>query len=259
MNPRVAALCRAQCRMNLSLPLNALRAAVGGLVQSIDALRTILATMDTGSVVSPVEIEETTEPFRTNSVELHTRLSKEERQAQGIFFTPKPIRARLFEVLELHGVRPKTILEPSFGSGEFLYDAALKYPSAKLYGVEKNPAVFASVRLPTASLVNADFLACPPTPVDLVLGNPPYFVTKAKDPACMTGRGNIYVQFVYTCLMNHLTPGGDSEHELRLQCPLDMQVQFGLGDVADEGLDLNGHRVLRWAGEKIPPGFFRVR
>jgi len=147
-------------------------------------------------------------PFRPNSVDLHTKLSKEERQAQGIFFTPKQIRTRLFEVLEIYGARPTAIMEPSFGSGEFLYDASLKYPSAKLYGVELNAALFASVRLPTAILTNADFLACPANPVDLIIGNPPYFVTKAKDPACMTGRGNIYVQFVYKCLMNHLNPGG---------------------------------------------------
>jgi len=196
--------------------MNALRAAVGALTHSIESIREALMAMGstetiaaiTVTTVTTVPVKGTDGPFRPASVELHTKLSKEERQAQGIFFTPQPIRARLFEVLDIHGVRPTAILEPSFGSGEFLHDAALKYPHATLHGVEKNPTLFASVRLPTAALVNADFLACPATPVDLVLGNPPYFVTKAKDPACMTGRGNIYVQFVYTCLMNHLKDHG---------------------------------------------------
>jgi len=146
-------------------------------------------------------------PFRENSMDMNKKISKEERQAQGIFFTPASIRKRLFEVLDLYGVRPTSILEPSFGSGEFLLDAAVKYPSATLYGVEMNPVLFNSVHT-NAILTNADFLAYPPVPVDLVIGNPPYFVTKAKDPACMTGRGNIYVQFTYRCLMSHLKSDG---------------------------------------------------
>jgi len=145
--------------------------------------------------------------FRSTSVAFNTSISKEDRQAQGIFFTPQSIRNRLWEVLAANGVTPSTILEPSFGSGEFLHDAKAKYPGATLFGVEKNTALHNSITIPGATLVNSDFLLYRADPVDLVIGNPPYFVTKAKDPACMTGRGNIYVQFIYKCLMEHMKSG----------------------------------------------------
>jgi adenine-specific DNA-methyltransferase len=183
----------------------AIRASIAAL-SALPVLNTPV-TVTPGTPGTPATVA-TNAPFRQKSEALHKTLSKEERQAQGIFFTPKPIRDRLMEVLDLHGVAPTSILEPSFGSGEFLYDAHAKYPAATLYGVEKNPALYASVALPGARLTEADFLAYPPTPVDLILGNPPYFVTKAKDPACMTGRGNIYVQFLYACVTKHLNPDG---------------------------------------------------
>ena len=59
--------------------------------------------------------------FRESSIQLTRELSKETKQSQGIFFTPKEARDRVFELLA--GVQPATILEPSFGSGEFLEDA----------------------------------------------------------------------------------------------------------------------------------------
>jgi tRNA G46 methylase TrmB len=65
---------------------------------------------------------------------------------QGIFFTPKKARDLLFDQLEEIGVRPRRILEPSFGSGEFLYDAMERYPDAEIIGVEKNQELFDAMR-----------------------------------------------------------------------------------------------------------------
>jgi len=161
---------------------------------------------ETGAAVAAVA--ESNASFRPASLAFHASLSKEERQAQGIFFTPQGIRRRLWEVLETHRVRPNCILEPSFGSGEFLHDAAAKYSRARLFGVEYNAALHGALTIPGATLVHSDFLVYKAAPVDLIIGNPPYFVTKAKDPKCMTGRGNIYVQFIYKCLTEHLNPGG---------------------------------------------------
>lgn len=155
-----------------------------------------------------------TDSFRPVSLEFNTSLSKEIRKEQGIFFTPNAIRTRLFEVVTPHMPNPVNILEPCFGSGEFVHDALTRYPTAAIYGVEKNKTLADKViaNLETQSNVelrNMDFLDLPSWfQVDLIIGNPPYFVTEAKNTACMVGRGNIFVQFIYKCLTQHLTPGG---------------------------------------------------
>lgn len=158
--------------------------------------------------------------FRPVSIALHDKLSKEVRQKEGIFFTPAGIRARLFEILTSVGVTaPTTVLEPSFGSGEFLFDLVERYPAARISGVEINRTAFLDTAAAVADmgtavtsrliLTNIDFLKYSGVlRADLIVGNPPYFVTKQKDPRCMTGRGNVFVQFIYKCLTEHLAPGG---------------------------------------------------
>jgi adenine-specific DNA-methyltransferase len=184
----------------------ALTESVNALLKSVTEFQTKLQTLEPAAPAAAAAEAHTS--FRPVSLAFHASLSKEERQAQGIFFTPQGIRRRLWEVLETHGVRPSSVLEPSFGSGEFLHDAAAKYPRARLFGVEYNAALHGALTIPGATLVHSDFLVYKAAPVDLIIGNPPYFVTKAKDPKCMTGRGNIYVQFIYKCLAEHLNPGG---------------------------------------------------
>ena len=155
--------------------------------------------------------------FRETSTKFHTSLPKELRQEQGIFFTPKKVRDLLFAKLAALGVRPRRILEPSFGSGEFLLDARRIYPEAALLGVEKNADLFKSVVCPGADLTCCDFLEWNGT-ADVILGNPPYSVMKippkekkafsAKYSAAMTGRPNLAVLFLFTCLASHLEEGG---------------------------------------------------
>lgn len=137
----------------------------------------------------------------------HQSLSKKDRSEQGIYFTPKKVRSRLFEKLTDMKIKPKLILEPSFGTGEFMKDASQHYPSATLIGVEKNPDLYPSY--PSTTTYCEDFLTWSyEKKADLILGNPPYFVMKGKYPECMTGRPNIYVLFLYKCLTQHLPPGG---------------------------------------------------
>lgn len=158
--------------------------------------------------------------FREVSKTFNTSLSKGLRQEQGIFFTPKKARDVLFAKLSELGVKPKVVLEPSFGSGEFLLDAKRVYPSAKLVGVEKNESLFKSVKCPGANLTCCDFLDWTGT-ADLIIGNPPYFVIKTdklsakekkafatKNSNAMTGRPNIYILFLYKCLTEHLEADG---------------------------------------------------
>jgi adenine-specific DNA-methyltransferase len=162
--------------------------------------------------------------FREASVVFNRQLTKEERSNQGIYFTPRKARDLLFTKLRDLGVhRPSRILEPSFGSGEFLYDARTIYPDAELYGVEKNETLFQSVvdAVPNTHITCADFLEWGvqsppilPQKVDLIIGNPPYFIMKIESTEkkkyanAFTGRPNIYVIFLYKCLETHLEVGG---------------------------------------------------
>lgn len=145
--------------------------------------------------------------FRDASIELTKSMSKENKQQQGIFFTPKEARDVLFEVLDTHKVRPTSILEPSFGSGEFIEDAYAKYPRSKITGIELNPTLYQSLKRP--NLYNMDFLTYSGEH-DLILGNPPYVVIeKSEDTAkCQTGRPNLFVQFLYKAIHDHLKDKG---------------------------------------------------
>jgi len=151
---------------------------------------------------------------RPITTELNNVLSKEIRKEQGIYFTPTAIRNRLFEVIGRH-ISPSQsmrILEPSFGSGEFLYDARERYSSANIVGVEKNKTIFDKVAAnftgASVTLHNMDFLDFTESGFEVIIGNPPYFTTTIKNPACMSGRGNIFVLFIYNCLTKHLAANG---------------------------------------------------
>lgn len=147
------------------------------------------------------------EEFRQQSHTFNQSLSKETRQEHGIFFTPKTARDRVFELLKKHKVDPKSVLEPSFGSGEFLDDIFANYPDADVYGVELNKEMYEAYPV-KVNMSNMNFLEYSADPVDLIVGNPPYFSVKDKNPNCMTGKGNIYILFLYKCLTQHLNPNG---------------------------------------------------
>ena len=167
-------------------------------------------------VLAPAEPKpEEPKDFRPASIKFNKELSKEVRQATGIYFTPKKARDLLFDTLQKLGVpTPASILEPSYGTGEFLLDAAARYPGALLQGVEMNKELFQSIRLTAGSwsLTNGDFLEWTGT-ADLIIGNPPYFVTPGSgshDDSAQTakGRPNIYITFLHKCLTQHLNPDG---------------------------------------------------
>ena len=150
--------------------------------------------------------------FRETSRAFNASIDKQTRLDQGIFFTPKKARDALFEQLRLIGVNPETILEPSFGTGEFVLDALVAFPKAGIYCVEKNVDLYNSFitnRFVGVAHYNADFLEWTEKKVDLIIGNPPYFVIpKDKRYTMMTGRPNIYILFLYKCLTEHLNPDG---------------------------------------------------
>jgi hypothetical protein len=154
--------------------------------------------------------------FREISLRYNRGHSKEERQDNGIFFSPRKVRHYLWnKVGTLH---PKRILEPSFGSGEFLLDILERYPDSELVGIEKNKELFDSVNCPNATLFCADFMDWKDDKkYDLIVGNPPYFILNKEKISkkcmekymdCMTGRPNIYIMFLYKCITEHLEKDG---------------------------------------------------
>lgn len=145
--------------------------------------------------------------FRDVSVQLTSQLSKEEKQAQGIFFTPKEARDVLFAVLDRFEVTPTSILEPSCGSGEFIEDLYERYSTSSIRGLELNPLLAGSIE--HENIRNIDFMDYEGRH-DLIIGNPPYFVIeKSEETAkCQVGRPNIFVQFIYKCVDEHLTEDG---------------------------------------------------
>jgi hypothetical protein len=151
--------------------------------------------------------------FSELSIQLNNELSKTERQDNGIFFTPRLARELIFTKIN---IAPLTILEPSCGSGEFIQDCLTRYPKAIITGIEKHETIYSGLiksdlytnNLKKVRVINSDFLTTSLGKYDLIIGNPPYFVTKDKNPLCMTGRGNIFVQFIYKCLTEHLKENG---------------------------------------------------
>jgi hypothetical protein len=142
--------------------------------------------------------------FSSYSVEKTKALTKEYKATHGIFFTPKSVRDMVWEHID---ISPKTILEPSAGSGEFFDDCREKFPDAILTGVELDASMAEA-----KGFVHQDFLDWKSDILfDLIIGNPP-FVQREKgyvsDKNIVSGRSNLYVEFIYKCVTQHLSSGG---------------------------------------------------
>lgn len=152
--------------------------------------------------------------FRDISIKFNKSISKTDRQNNGIFFTPKSGRNKLINIIQSLNINPKKILEPSFGSGEFIEDINIIYPKSIINGVEKHKDMYETLQKKyennkNIKLYNEDFISYDTNnKYDLILGNPPYFVVKDKNEECMIGRGNIFVMFIHKCIKEHLNDNG---------------------------------------------------
>jgi adenine-specific DNA-methyltransferase len=121
--------------------------------------------------------------------------SLDNRKELGQFFTPKRISDIVFNNIEI--VSSSKVLEPSFGSGEFLKIILEK--TKNVVGVELDKDLFQH-KPQEGSYFNNDFLTLNLVDkFDFVVGNPPYFETKKykelfKDVSC--GRPNIFSFFI---------------------------------------------------------------
>ena len=154
--------------------------------------------------------------FLDISKNLTKKLSKKEKTDNGIFFTPPSIIKENLKLLEGHFSNIKTILEPSFGSGEYLYHINNLYPKHKITGFELNKTIFDTSLIHFSdnnNLLNQDFLKYQfKEKYDLIIGNPPYFVLKKKEVNksyndYYEGRPNIFILFIIKSLQL-LNPDG---------------------------------------------------
>lgn len=154
-----------------------------------------------------------TDQFDLKSIEFQKKISKIERSAMGVFYTPKSIRDIVFDEINKY-LTPKNILEPTCGSGEFLIDCENRYDKAVITGVELDPrsAKIAREMTTRTNVITKDFMEWKSdTEYDLIIGNPPYVVRPtgfAHNPDIVTCRSNICVEVMYKCITEHLSPEG---------------------------------------------------
>ena len=142
------------------------------------------------------------------SATLTKAISKKEKQANGIYFTPPNTVKRNIELLQPYLDNITTVLEPSCGSGEYITQLKTNN-NLEITGVEMNEKIFESIQSledTNLRLINSDFLGMDfSESYDLIIGNPPYFVMKKGDVDesyydYFDGRPNIFILFIIKSL-----------------------------------------------------------
>ena len=98
------------------------------------------------------------------------------RNQAGVWYTPDAIVSAMFDLVSDGNPPINRVLDPSTGTGVFLAEAARR-GATTLIGWDLEPAalLIAAQRVPTAILTVCDALAQPrPTPVDVIITNPPW-------------------------------------------------------------------------------------
>lgn len=140
--------------------------------------------------------------FTELSINLTKSLSKDTKKKFGIFFTPNDIIEDIFTQIKSQSLEIdfKTVLEPSYGSGQFL--EYLKNYSVD--AIEFNKEIFDKTKgiYPNVNYINDDYLnTSSDIKYDLIIGNPPYFtvpksIVTSDYLLFFDGRPNIYILFI---------------------------------------------------------------
>jgi type I restriction-modification system DNA methylase subunit len=156
-----------------------------------------------------------TSQFNQLSIELTKKLSVKDKKDNGIYFTPMDIVKLTIDSLIKYNKNIVNILEPSCGSCQYIdyIDSVLK--NTNITGIEYNKTIYDSIKDKTLceennnklNIINKDYLEYGSENAngyDLIVGNPPYYVMKAKDvklnkKECTKyyeGRTNIFILFI---------------------------------------------------------------
>ena len=149
------------------------------------------------------------EQFSQLSHLLTKKLPKKVKKDNGIFFTPLDIITTIYNFIsDIKNYEVKTILEPSCGSCQFINFLNKKFDGITIRGIEYNESIFKEIEKINfgddnkVELVQSDFTKYEDkTKYDLIIGNPPYFVTSKnkidkKYAKYIEGRPNIYTIFI---------------------------------------------------------------
>ena len=150
--------------------------------------------------------------FSKLSHDLTQTLHKNDKKSQGIYFTPPESIQMILRLLKKHKntKQIKTILEPSYGSGEFItaIQNMMNKRNYSITGVEYNQTIYEKTKELSSkkiSLCCDDFMNfSSERNYDLIVGNPPYFVMKKKEVpedyySYFEGRPNIFILFIIKC------------------------------------------------------------
>jgi len=127
--------------------------------------------------------------FSNLSVFLTHNISLREKKNYGIFFTSQSLVKKIvYEIIRIQSrlnLRFKKILEPSFGSGEFLTVLSSIFENSEIVGLEYNYNVYNVVDMSvnknkSMDLKNMDFLDFYDKNFDLIVGNPPYMSVRKQ-------------------------------------------------------------------------------
>jgi adenine-specific DNA-methyltransferase len=143
------------------------------------------------------------------SYQLTKSISKEEKTANGIFFTPPRTIHETIRILAPYMSKVKNVLEPSCGSCEYVLALNKSFKKVEITGIEYNETIYHSIKkLATdkMTLIQEDYLKfTTDTRYDLIIGNPPYFVMKKNAIEkeyhdYFDGRPNIFILFIMKSL-----------------------------------------------------------
>ena len=172
-----------------------------------------LSDLDTNDISSYISGSSSdnklTEQFTQLSHFLTKKLPKKVKKDNGIFFTPLDIITTIYDFIsDIDNYEVKNVLEPSCGSCQFINFLNQKYNGITICGVEYNESIFKEIEKidfgddNKVELVHSDFTKYEnKTKYDLIIGNPPYFVTSKKNidkkySKYIDGRPNIYTIFI---------------------------------------------------------------
>lgn len=133
--------------------------------------------------------------YSKETLEVLKTKTLEERKEKGQYFTTIELVDEVLSHLDIK--KNDSVLEPSFGTGEFFFKLLEK--SENVFGVEKDLSIYRAIN---NNCYNEDFLLWETeNKFDFIIGNPPYFETKDYDglksyQEVLKGRTNIYTLFI---------------------------------------------------------------
>ena len=137
-------------------------------------------------------------------------LDKKAKKMNGVYFTSQELIKKMIKMLGKR--RFKRILEPCYGSGEFIRELSKKYKKSRIEGIEMNELMCElcekddEINKENVDLIRGDYLSTEfEEGYDLIIGNPPFYVMKRGDVneeyiPYIEGRPNIFILFILKSL-----------------------------------------------------------